>query len=258
MSDANGSARMQGKRAIITGASSGIGEATAKLFVREGGRVALVARRGEVLEQLAGELEGVGGHAVALVADIADPEQVSEMVVRAVDHLGGLDVLVNCAGIVDPLALPELNSGRWHETIETNLSGSFYLAREAASVMLAAGSGTIILVGSELSVLGMPMYAAYCASKAGVLGLVRALAAELAPTVTVNAVCPGPIDTPMLRAEFELSPDPQGARDQTIARVPLKRLGRAEEIAVGILYLAVEASYATGTTLELDGGATFV
>jgi NAD(P)-dependent dehydrogenase (short-subunit alcohol dehydrogenase family) len=255
MSDRNGSGRMAGKRAIVTGASSGIGKATAQLFVREGGRVALMARRQDVLEELAAELSP---NTVAVQVDIAHPAHVTEAFATAVEFLGGLDVAVNCAGIAEPMALPDLDAERWHETIETNLSGSFYVARAAAERMLAAESGTIILVGSELSVLGMPMYAAYCASKAGVLGLMRALAAELAPTVTVNAICPGPVDTPMLRAELQLFPDPQAAYDGTIARVPLHRLATPEEVAQGILYLASEASYATGTTLELDGGATFV
>lgn len=256
MSDGNGTGngRMAGKTAIVIGASSGIGKATAQLFVREGGRVALLARRKELLDELAAEL---GAGTVAVPMDIADPAQVTEAFATAVKFLGGLDVVVNCAGIAEPIALSDLDPARWHETLEINLSGSFYAAREAAAVMLAAGSGTIILVGSELSVLGMPMYAAYCASKAGVLGLVRALAAELAPTVTVNAVCPGPVDTPMLRAELELFDDPQAAYDGTIARVPLHRLAKPEDIAPGILYLATEAAYATGATLELDGGATF-
>lgn len=255
MSERNGRGRMAGKRAIVTGASSGIGESTAQLFVREGARVVLMARRQDVLERLAAEL---GPGTIAVPADIADPAQVADAFASAVEFLEGLDVVVNCAGIAEPMALPELNAERWHETIEINLSGSFYVAREAAAVMLNAGSGTIILVGSELSVLGMPMYAAYCASKAGVLGLMRALAAELAPTVTVNAVCPGPVDTPMLRAELKLFADPQSAYDGTLARVPLHRLARPEEVASGILYLASDASYATGTTLELDGGATCV
>jgi len=254
MSDRNGSGRMAGKRAIVTGASSGIGRATAQLFAREGGRVALIARGRDRLEEAAASL---GPAATAVQADISDPAQVVEAFATALEFLGGLDVVVNCAGVAEPIALLDLDAERWHETIETNLSGSFYVAREAAEVMLAAGSGTIILVGSELSVLGMPMYSAYCASKAGVLGLMRALAAELAPTVTVNAVCPGPVDTPMLRAELELFDDPQAAYDGTIRRVPLRRLATPEDVAPGILYLATEAPYATGTTLELDGGATF-
>jgi NAD(P)-dependent dehydrogenase (short-subunit alcohol dehydrogenase family) len=244
---------MAGKTAIVTGASSGIGKATAQLFVREGGRVALLARRRELLDELAAEL---GADTLAVPVDIADPAQVTDAFATAVKFLGGLDAVVNCAGIAEPIALSELDNERWHETLEINLSGSFYVARAAAGVMVAAGSGTIILVGSELSVLGMPMYAAYCASKAGVLGLMRALAAELAPAVTVNAVCPGPVDTPMLRAEFELF-GAQAAYDETIERVPLHRLAKPEEIAPGILYLATEATYATGTALELDGGATF-
>jgi NAD(P)-dependent dehydrogenase (short-subunit alcohol dehydrogenase family) len=104
----------------------------------------------------------------------------------------------------------------------------------------------------------MPMYVAYCASKAGVIGLTKALAAELAPSVRVNAVCPGPVDTPMLDAEFKSFPDPRAAHDATLERLPLRRFATAEEVAEAVLYLAADATYATGTTLELDGGSTFV
>jgi NAD(P)-dependent dehydrogenase (short-subunit alcohol dehydrogenase family) len=245
--------RLNGRRALITGASSGIGAATARLFTAEGAHLALLARTPEPLDRLAEELG-----ATAVPADVADPEQVQHAVDEAADRLGGIDVVVNSAGIAAPLALADLNARAWRETIDINLSGSFYVAREAGMRMIAADGGTIVNIGSELSFIGMAFYVGYCASKAGVIGLTKALAVELAPTVTVNAVCPGPVDTPMLRAEFECFPDPKAAFDGTIERVPLKRLATPEEVAAAILYLVADAPYATGMTLELDGGTTIV
>lgn len=249
----NGSGRLKGKVALITGASSGIGAATARLFAAEGATVALLARSGDELERLAGEL---GGGALPLVADVADPGQVAAAVERGAERLGPLDVVVNNAGTVTPASLAETNDEVWRRHIEVNLSGCFFVAREAAPRI--APGGSIINLGSELSVIGMGMYVAYCASKAGVLGLTRSLAAELAPAVRVNAICPGPVDTPMLAGELEHF----GGHDQVMAemleRVPLRRLAIAEEVAAGILFLAADAAYATGTTLELDGGTTTV
>lgn len=246
--------RLDGRLALITGASSGIGEATARVFVREGARVALLARRTEPLERLAAEL---GDAATAVVADVADPDAVAHAVDETVKRLGGLDAVVNSAGIAKPVALADLDPNAWRETIDVNLSGSFFVARETG-LRMVNGGGTIVNVGSELSVLGMPMYVAYCASKAGVIGLTKALAAELAPSVTVNAVLPGPVDTPMMHAELECFPDPRAAYEATVERVPLKRLATAAEVAGAALYLVAEATYATGTTLELDGGSTIV
>jgi NAD(P)-dependent dehydrogenase (short-subunit alcohol dehydrogenase family) len=247
--------RLAGKRALITGASSGIGAATTRAFSAEGARVALLARRPAPLEALAVEL---GDAARSFPADVADAGQVARAVAEAAEWLGGLDIVVNSAGIAVPVSLAELTEERWREVIDINLSGSFYVARETGLRMRRDGGGTIINLGSELSVLGMEMYVAYCASKAGVLGLTKALAVELAPDVTVNAVCPGPVDTPMLDSEFNCFPDPKAAHQATLERVPLHRLATAEEVAKAILYLACDAPYATGATLELDGGTTVV
>jgi 3-oxoacyl-[acyl-carrier protein] reductase len=200
----------------------------------------------------------VGDAARPFPADVADPAQVKHAVAAAADWLGGLDIVVNSAGVAVPVSLRDLDADSWRNVIDVNLSGSFYVAREAALRMVDDGGGTIINIGSELSVLGMDMYVAYCASKAGVIGLTKALAAELAPDVTVNAVCPGPVDTPMLDAEFKCFPDPKAAHAATLERVPLGRLAKAEEVAKAILYLACDAPYATGATLELDGGTTIV
>jgi NAD(P)-dependent dehydrogenase (short-subunit alcohol dehydrogenase family) len=240
---------------LITGASSGIGAATARLFAARGARVGLMARGAEGLKNLEAELGGDA--AVVLPGDVADADHVT----RAVDTLeaafGPVTCGVNSAGVCRPVALAELDPGAWREAIDINLSGSFFVARELGLRMRERGSGSIVNVSSEMGMLGATDYVAYCASKAGVLGLTRALAAELAPEVRVNAVCPGPIDTPMLDAEFALSGNPEAALRATNERVPLGRRGTAVEVAESILFLA-DASYATGSALALDGGATVV
>jgi NAD(P)-dependent dehydrogenase (short-subunit alcohol dehydrogenase family) len=247
--------RLAGKRAIVTGASSGIGEATARAFVREGAQVALVARRGDRLDALAAEL---GEAAFAQPADVSRPEPVAAAVDAVERRLGGLDVVVHSAGISKPGSLEELDPVRWREVIDTNLSGCYYVCRETGLRMRAAGGGAIVNVASESSLMGEPMYVAYCASKGGVLALTKALAAELAPTVRVNAVCPGSVDTPMLREDFASLPDPEWAMQATTKRIALGRFATPDEVAAAILFLAADATFATGLGLNLDGGTTAI
>ena len=156
------------------------------------------------------------------------------------------------------MSLSETTPERWREAIDVNLSGTFYVARECALHMLEHGGGTIVNVASESAMRGFASYIAYCASKAGVVGLTRALAADLAPTITVNCICPGPIDTQMLRDSLAASGDYEAAREELLARVPLRRVATPAEIAAGIVYFAAEGRCATGTTLALDGGTTSV
>jgi NAD(P)-dependent dehydrogenase (short-subunit alcohol dehydrogenase family) len=244
---------MSGRRALVTGASSGIGAATARAFVAEGAQVLLMGRRRAPLDALATEL----GDAVSVFAgDVADREEAGEAVSTAIECFGGLDAVVNSAGVAWPETLEDMDPAHWELTIGVNLSGSFYVGAAAGLHMRAAGGGTIVNVASDLAVQGRSMYVSYCAAKAGVLGLTRSLAAELAPVVTVNAICPGPVDTPMLAAEFEMLGDPEERRAESIAHVPLKRLAHPDEVAAGILYLTADAPFATGATLELDGGTT--
>jgi NAD(P)-dependent dehydrogenase (short-subunit alcohol dehydrogenase family) len=244
-----------GSRILITGASSGVGRAAARAFAGDGARVALVARRAEALEALVDEL---GDAAIAHPADVADSDAVEAVVAMVGDSFGGLDVVVNAAGVGMPTPLGELDPDGWQEVIDVNLSGTFYVAREAGLKMLAGDGGTIVNIGSELSSIGMVFYAPYCASKFGVIGLTKALAAELAPAVRVNAVCPGPIDTPMMDAELDWYPDPEATRIEATERVPLKRFAAPEEVVEAIRFLAFDAPYATGATLPLDGGTTMV
>ena len=252
---AGGGTRLTGRRAIVTGASSGIGADTARAFVHEGASVALMERREHLLDDLAREL---GDGAVSIGVDVRDPDAVARAVAEADSQLGGLDVVVNSAGVDMPAALADLDAAEWRRVIDVNLSGSFYVAREAALRMMASGGGSIVNLGSELSSIGMGMYVHYCASKAGVIGMTRAMAAELAPTVRVNAVCPGPVDTPMMDAELEFLGGTEAIRAEAFARVPMGRFATPEEVAASIVYVVADAPFATGMALALDGGTTVV
>ena len=245
--------RTEPLRVIVTGATSGVGAATAKLFAARGARVALLGRRPGELRRVAGELDG-GAHHV--VADVASAESARNGVRGAIHALGGLDVAVNAAGVAGYAALEDLDEDRWREVLDTNLSGTFYVAQEAGLHMRRSGGGAIVNVASDLATMGVAGLAHYCAAKAGVVGLTKALALELAPSVRVNAVCPGPIDTPMLRAGLDAAPDPVVALRQKESAVPLSRLAEPEEVAAAIFFLAVEGTFATGTSMAFDGGTS--
>lgn len=247
---------LAGKRAIITGASSGVGMATAELFVSKGASVGLIARREDVLKELCAKL---GDRAHYAAADIADDAAVASAMSHFDGALGGVDILVNSAGMDGPAPLEDLTPEVWRRQIDVNLSGTFYVLRECALRMKKAGNGgSIVNLGSELSLIGMGWFSHYCASKFGVVGLTKAMAHELAPDIRVNCVCPGPIDTPMMDAELEWFPDPEATRKGAIERVPLKRFATPQEVAEAILFFAADASYATGSVFSLDGGTTAV
>lgn len=245
------------RRAVVTGASSGIGECVARRLVADGARVALWARRAAELEELAGEL---GDNAVAIPCDVTDPAAVERAAAESEERLGGLvNALVNAAGLADPLSLAQLDAEAWERTIDVNLNGSFYACRAIAERLRARSApGSIVNVGSELSSIGLSGYAAYCASKFGVIGLTKALAAELAPDIRVNALCPGPVDTPMLASELELSDDPAEARRRENERPLLGRIAQPDEIADAVVWVLLDAKFATGALVPIDGGTTAV
>ena len=240
---------------IVTGASSGIGAATARLLARRGHAVALLARDERALQEVAGSLPD-GTMSLVLPCDVTSPEQVAEAVGSVASELGTPFGLVNAAGVCVPGPLAEVTVDGWQATLAVNLTGTFLMCQAVAAQMRASGGvGSILNLGSEAASIGMPHYSAYCASKAGVLGLTRALAAELAPSVRVNALCPGPVDTPMLRAELALSGDSDRAYAAEVGRVPLRIIATADEVADAAVWL-LHANTATGTTLALDGGTT--
>jgi NAD(P)-dependent dehydrogenase (short-subunit alcohol dehydrogenase family) len=247
--------KLSGRVALVTGASSGIGKASAIALHGEGAKVALVGRRAGPLQELA---ERLGDGALAIAADVTDEQAVADAVERASRQLGEISVVVNSAGVCLPRPVSELGGADWQRTISVNLSGTYFVSRETGLRMRDAGGGVIVNIGSEMGAMGAAGYVAYSASKAGVAGLTRALAVELAPKVTVNTVSPGPVDTPMLRAELGRDGDPGAALEKELARIPLRRLGTAEEVAKAVLYLATDAGCATGMTMALDGGTTIV
>ena len=246
--------KLEGKKTLVVGASSGVGLATAELFAAEGAQVAIAARS---TERLQGVAATIGDKAHVVVGDVADPVSCAAIVSQAIAAMGGLDVVVYCAWLVQPCLVKDMSVQSFKEHIDVNLTGNFIIAQAAALYMKANGGGSIVNISSELSHIGMGYYVHYCAAKAGVLGLTKALAAEMAPDVRVNSVSPGPVDTPMLQAEIDWFGGGKDVLDGAINRVPLKRFAQPAEIARAILFLA-EADYATGSTLVLDGGTTMV
>lgn len=247
---------LAGKVAIITGASSGIGLASAKLFAREGASVVLGARRRAPLEALAAEIEALGGRATALAGDVREEAFAAALVDAAVRRFGGLDVAFNNAGTLGRLApLPELTLAEWQHALDTNLTGAFLGAKHQIPALLERGAGSLIFTSTFVGhTVGFPGAAAYAASKAGLLGLTRALAAELGPrAIRVNAILPGGTDTPMAH-EMNGTPEAWHAVQQLHA---LKRIASPEEQARSVLYLASDASsFTTGSALLVDGGVS--
>lgn len=242
---------------LVTGASSGIGRATALGLAREGASVALVALPGDDLEEAAAECRAGGAAAVAVSADVADSRQVAGAFDQA-ESLGPVSAVFSNAGIsiVGPAAA--MDDDDWLRQLHVNLSGSFYVAREAARRMIPRGRGAIVVTGSELGLLGQPGYVGYTATKGGVLAMTRALAAELAPHgIRVNSISPGTTETPMLAAEFAAAPDPARERAENESTIPLGRFGQPDDIAAAVAFLlSDEAAYITGANLVVDGGRT--
>ena len=247
------------KVAIITGASSGIGRATAELLAARGATVVVAARRQDELDALVRDIESQGGKATAIKTDVSRSEDVERMVEHAVETHGRLDIAVNNAGTGERIIpLVDMSDEDWDTVLNTNLRGTFTCMRQEARAMLAAGNGgSIVNVGSVNSFLGCPGASAYCASKSGQIGLTTSASAELAQQgIRVNLVCPGVIDTPMHHRVRENMGD--GPFDAMLSQsVHLRRAGQPEEIAKSIAFLCSDdASYITGTTLTPDGGFT--
>jgi meso-butanediol dehydrogenase/(S,S)-butanediol dehydrogenase/diacetyl reductase len=235
------------KRILITGGAGGIGTATAARFLEEGARVIVLDHDEGALQRLHDNLGGLHG---TLCADVSDPDEVERAFQELDDRVGGLDVLINNAGVSIRHGFLDISPQEWRQVMGVNLNGVFFVAQQAARRMLAGDGGVILNMGSTNGLMGYPYYADYNASKAGVIELTRSMALELAPTVRVNAVCPGWILTPMQQAEY--TPE---MRRLFAAKIPLQRLGRPEDVAALFAFLASDdATFITGQYFVIDGG----
>jgi NAD(P)-dependent dehydrogenase (short-subunit alcohol dehydrogenase family) len=247
--------RLDGKVALVTGGARGIGRAIAEALLEAGAAVAITARDEGRAKAAAAELaQKTQGRCLGLGLEVRDQGQVDRVVARTIAELGGLHILVNNAGVNIRESIWDLRDESWEEIISTNLAGAMRCSRAVAEHMKQQGWGRIIVLGSILSVVGIPKRSAYASSKAGLLGLTRAMALDLAPFgVTVNALCPGVMKTEINRPILN---DPDYLKD-FLRQVPLGRLGEPAELGGAIVFLASEASsYMTGAALFVDGGWT--
>lgn len=245
---------LNGKVAIVTGASSGIGRAAAMLFAQNGASVVLAARRAAELDALAAEIANAGGKAATLAGNVKDEGFARALVERALDAFGGLDIAFNNVGLVGKMGpITELSLESWNEALETNLTSAYLGAKYQIPAMLERGGGSLIFTSTFVGhTVGMPGMTAYAASKAGLIGLTQVLAAEYgAKGIRVNALLPGGTDTPM--ATFKTAEE----RSFVEGLHALKRIAQPEEIARSALYLASDASsFTTGAALLADGGVS--
>ena len=238
------------KVAFITGASQGIGCATAEVLAGAGAKIIAASRQVEKLNALAAKIQSAGGEALAVKMDVASEEEIKAAFAQATERFGRVDILVNNAGIArDQLAL-RMKREDWDAVLQTNLTGAYLCAQQALRGMLRQQWGRIINITSVVAQTGNPGQANYISAKAGLIGLTRALAVEVASRhITVNAVSPGFIVTPMTAGL------PEKVKADLIARIPLRRMGSDREIAYGVLFLASEeARYITGHVLDINGG----
>jgi 3-oxoacyl-[acyl-carrier protein] reductase len=247
----NLSRSVRGRAALVTGAASGIGRATAALLAAEGASVGAADLERGALDALAAEIGGAGGKALPLVLDVRDDAAVRAAVDAVVAAFGSLDIVVNCAGVSRPAVFGDDEA--WRQTLDVNLDGTHRVCRAALPHLERCGSGRVVNIASTEGLGAQPLLSAYTVSKHGVIGLTRALAIEVAlKGITVNAICPGPIRTGMTA----VIPEPDKER-WARRKVPLKRYGYPEEVAHAILSLVLPASsYITGAVLLVDGGMT--
>ena len=247
-------ARLTGKRCLVTGAGRGIGRAIALAFAREGAAVAVLDRREDLAAQAAATLRALGAKAAAVTADVAQEESVNAGVAAARDALGGIDVLVNNAGIDTNSRVIDMQVAMWDEMIAVNLRSVFLCTRAVLPGMIERRWGRIISISSQLAHKGAAEMAHYAAAKAGVIGFTRSLAYEVAQDgITVNAICPGPIDTELFRNI------PEEWRKRKLAELPIGRAGTVDEIApTAVLLASDEGSYYVGATLNPNGGDVMI
>jgi len=248
--------RLEGKVALITGGTSGIGAATAKLFAKEGASIAITGRNSERGEEIVKDIVAAGGDAIFVRSDVCLAADCKRAVDKTLERFGKIDVLFNNAGVFHPRTIPECTEEEWDDTIDSSLKGAFLMSKYALPSMIEQGSGSIIHTSSGWGILGGDKAAAYCAAKGGLIVMAKAMAIDHGPQgIRVNCVCPGDVLTPML-------PDDAAKRgmawedyEKGAADRPLGRIGVVEDIANAVLFLASdESSFVTGESLVVDGG----
>jgi len=241
--------QLEGQVALVTGAAQGIGAAIAEALVAAGATVVLNDRElSDTLRQTAARLEAHGGTVDVVAGDVSRVADVQRSVNAVVERFGRIDLLVNNAGGGDYTAPADIDEASWDHTLDVHLKGPFFAAQAAAKHMFAQDGGKIVNIASEQAYIGYDVLAHYTAAKAGLLTLTRSLALAWAPTIKVNAVCPGPTDTPRLRSGHEFTPE---VRDT----IPLKRFGLPRDVALSVLFLAGEGGdFYTGQHLDPNGG----
>jgi NAD(P)-dependent dehydrogenase (short-subunit alcohol dehydrogenase family) len=244
------------KCVLVTGGTRGIGHAVVEAFLRSGARVAINGRTPQSVDAVFAKIDQ-HSRLIAAPGDVGTVSGCETAVQTAINGLGRLDVLVNSAGVGTDVPIEDSDEALWNETLDVNLKGTFFCCRAALGALRLA-KGNIVNVASDAGLMGAPNSTVYCASKGGVVNLTRAMALELAPDVRVNCVCPGYVDTDMVRRDYiEKGDDPAVREQEVMDYAPLQRIATRDEIAHAILYLAShEARFATGTTLQIDGGST--
>jgi len=249
--------RLSGKVAFITGGGTGIGRAIALAFAREGAEVAIAGRRTPPIETVMFRIASTGGKAFAVACDVTNRTSVESALAQTAEHFSRVNVIVNNAGAVVVADVAGTSDEDWDRLIAANLTGTFYVSRAALPLLQKSG-GSIVNIGSILGVVARKQRAAYCAAKAGVTGLTKAMALDHAhQNIRVNCICPSIVETDLGLASIADSPDPEGERQRRIAGIPLGRMGKPEDVAEMAVYLASdESSWVTGATMILDGGLT--
>ncbi len=244
------SGRLQGRTALITGASRGVGRAIALALASEGANIVVNYRaREQAANEVVSEIEDLGALALAVQGDVAQRDQVQALIATTLRRFASLDILVNNAGLLQQKPFAQITDSDWDSALAVNLKGAFLCSQESLPALRRSAHGRILNISSSGGQLGGPLAPHYAAAKAGTIALTRSLARLLAPQIAVNCIAPGLIDTDMTQAEIA---SPQG--EEKLAQIPLGRVGSAEDVAAAALFLAASAPYVTGHTLNVNGG----